>query len=468
MASSHSGYIRQHNSKFIILGRLLDALVIGVSLWAMLDMYGLDWDGKQTWWLFIAIISFQVFAEFNELYTESRGLRLVLESKRIFTAWLGVILILFTVDYFILLIDPVYKMAFTLWCVVVPIEIISWHVIVLLIIFQVRKKGRNSRRVAVIGVNKMGLDLEQTFIKEDWMGLHFVGFFDDRVDSRIQQVANKKLTGNIDQLVKQAKSGEVDIVYISLPLKAENRIKAILADLSDTTASVYFVPDLFVFDLLRANISDLNGIPIISVHDTPFYGVDGMIKRTFDVVVSLIILTIIAIPMLIIAIAVKATSPGRVIFRQRRYGFGGEKIVVWKFRSMSVSEDGGTVEQTKKNDPRVTKLGSFLRRTSLDELPQFINVLQGRMSIVGPRPHAVAHNEQYRKQIKGYMLRHKVKPGITGLAQINGFRGETDTLDKMEGRVKYDLEYISRWSLLLDIKVIFLTIFKGFVGSKAY
>ena len=176
----------------------------------------------------------------------------------------------------------------------------------------------------------------------------------------------------------------------------------------------------------------------------------------------------IAIPMMVIATGVKLTSKGPVFFKQTRYGMDGEKIKVWKFRTMTVTEDGDTVTQAQKNDSRITPFGGFLRRTSLDELPQFFNSLGGSMSIVGPRPHAVAHNEQYRAQIQGYMLRHKVKPGITGLAQINGFRGETDTLDKMQGRVHYDLKYIQNWSLLLDIEIIFLTIFKGFVGKNAY
>jgi putative colanic acid biosysnthesis UDP-glucose lipid carrier transferase len=223
-----------------------------------------------------------------------------------------------------------------------------------------------------------------------------------------------------------------------------------------------------VFDMLSASVNNIKGIPIISIHDTPFYGVDGVMKRMFDIVFSIIILIVIAIPLLIIGLSVKLTSPGPVLFKQRRYGFRGEEIIVWKFRSMTVSEDAENVVQAKKNDPRVTKLGALLRRTSLDELPQFFNVLQGRMSVVGPRPHAVAHNEFYRGQVKGYMLRHKVKPGITGFAQINGYRGETDSLEKMEGRIRYDLNYIRNWSLWLDIKIVLLTIFKGFTGAKAY
>jgi putative colanic acid biosynthesis UDP-glucose lipid carrier transferase len=219
---------------------------------------------------------------------------------------------------------------------------------------------------------------------------------------------------------------------------------------------------------LNSRWIDLQGITAISIYETPFAGVNSVIKRLEDIFLSLFILCLIALPMLFIAIGIKMTSKGPVLFKQTRYGMEGEKIKVWKFRSMTVTEDGEKVTQATKGDKRITPFGGFLRRTSLDELPQFFNSLMGSMSIVGPRPHAVAHNEEYRKQIHGYMLRHKVKPGITGLAQINGFRGETDTIDKMEGRVHYDLQYIQTWSLKLDLKIIFLTIFKGFKSDKAY
>jgi len=363
-------------------------------------------------------------------------------------------------------ISPLNEKNFLLWAIAVPIELLSWHIIRNRTVRIARRMGRNTRKVAIIGATRLGGELLDVFSNEDWMGLDFMGFFDDRNPSRCN--VKRVVAGKINELIAKAKTGEVDIIYITLALKAEDRIKTILAELADTTASVYYVPDLFVFDLLRSNINYIKGIPVFSVYDTPFYGVDGVTKRAFDIIVGSFILLLIAIPMLFIAIAVKLTSPGNVLFKQRRYGFRGEEITVWKFRSMSVTEDGDKVQQAQKNDPRVTKLGAFLRRTSLDELPQFINVLQGRMSIVGPRPHAVAHNEIYRGQIQGYMLRHKVKPGITGLAQISGFRGETDTLDKMEGRIKYDLQYIRNWSLLGDFKIVFFTVFKGFAGDKVY
>ena len=251
-------------------------------------------------------------------------------------------------------------------------------------------------------------------------------------------------------------------------MKAENRIVELVNALSDTTASVYLVPNFFVFDLRHGKMTSLDGIPVLSLHESPFYGVDGWVKRLEDIVVASLILMIIALPMAVIAAGVKLTSPGPVLFKQRRYGLNGAVVDVWKFRSMTVCEDGDKVVQAQKGDMRITPFGAFLRRTSLDELPQFINVLQGQMSVVGPRPHSVAHNEQYRRLIRGYMLRHKVKPGITGWAQISGWRGETETLDKMEMRVKHDLEYVQNWSLWLDIKIIFLTVFKGFINKNAY
>ena len=243
----------------------------------------------------------------------------------------------------------------------------------------------------------------------------------------------------------------------ALPI-CQPRILQLLDELRDTTVSIYFVPDFFMTDLIQARLDDLGGLPVVAVCESPFTGINGLFKQVSDFLMAALILVLISPLMIAIAIAIKLTSPGPVLFRQHRYGLDGERIVVYKFRSMSVCENGDTVIQARANDNRVTPLGAFLRRTSLDELPQFINVLQGRMSVVGPRPHAVAHNETYRKLIKGYMIRHKVRPGITGWAQVNGCRGETETLDKMKRRIDFDLEYLRRWSFLLDLRIILRTI----------
>jgi putative colanic acid biosynthesis UDP-glucose lipid carrier transferase len=241
-------------------------------------------------------------------------------------------------------------------------------------------------------------------------------------------------------------------------MASQPRILSLLDELRDTTASIYFVPDIFVTDLIQGRVDSVGGMPVVAVCETPFSGLHGVIKRASDIVLSLLIVALISLPLLIIALAVKLSSPGPAIFKQRRYGLDGQEIIVYKFRSMTVIEDGVAIQQAQKHDKRITALGRFLRRTSLDELPQFFNVLQGRMSIVGPRPHAVSHNEMYRKLIKGYMQRHKVKPGITGWAQVNGYRGETETLEKMKARIDYDLDYLRNWSLRLDLYIIARTV----------
>jgi putative colanic acid biosynthesis UDP-glucose lipid carrier transferase len=274
--------------------------------------------------------------------------------------------------------------------------------------------------------------------------------------------------GTISALPGFARANQIDLIYISLPMASQPRILSLLDALRDTTASIYFVPDIFVTDLIQGRVDSVGGLPIVAVCESPFIGFGGLLKRASDIVLSLLILALISVPLLIIALAVKWSSPGPVIFRQRRYGVDGNEITVYKFRTMTVSEDGPAIRQAQIDDPRITPVGRWLRKFSLDELPQFFNVLQGRMSIVGPRPHAVAHNEMYRKLIKGYMVRHKVKPGITGWAQVNGFRGETERLEKMKARIDYDLDYLRNWSLQFDLYIIARTVWVILANKNAY
>ena len=268
--------------------------------------------------------------------------------------------------------------------------------------------------------------------------------------------------------MERTRTGEIQVVFITISMRAEDRIRSFISELSDTTASVYIVPDLFVFQLLHSRWSEVQGLPVVSIFENPFYGIDGMLKRSLDFVLAGICLIAGFIPMAIISLLVKLTSPGPIFFLQSRYGLDGREIKVWKFRTMTCCEDGAHIKQATADDSRITKIGAFLRRTSLDETPQLINVLLGNMSLVGPRPHATAHNEYYRKEIEGYMLRHKVKPGITGLAQVNGYRGETETLDKMEKRVFFDHQYIRSWSIWLDVKILFQTVGIVFKQQNAY
>ena len=324
------------------------------------------------------------------------------------------------------------------------------------------------QRAIIVGMNSQGVKLATMLTKTPYCRVKLCGFVDSRSTDRSGSSFTNTMLGKLSDIASVVKEHDVQVIYLSLPMTSQPRILQVLDELKDTTASIYFVPDMFVTDLIQGHANAVCGVPVIGVCESPFVGFRGVIKRISDIVFSILILILITPILVAVAIAVKLTSPGPIIFKQRRYGLDGKEILVYKFRSMSVTEDGGTITQAQKNDARITPIGAVLRKTSLDELPQFINVLQGRMSIVGPRPHAVAHNEIYRKLIKGYMVRHKVKPGITGWAQVNGLRGETDTLDKMQGRIDYDLEYLRNWSLRLDVHIILRTIRLVAKDQKAY
>lgn len=355
------------------------------------------------------------------------------------------------------------------WFWIGPLTQLAAHFIFRLTTPLLLKSQSGLRPAIIVGMNEQGVELAKRIISNPYSDIELVGFFDDRTPDRLPLFSNQwKLLGKISDLGAYAKENRIQLIYLSLPMTTQQRILNVLDDLRDTTASVYFVPDFFVTDLIQGRMGQVCNMPVVSVCETPFTGTNGLTKRASDILISLLILIMISPILLAIALAVKFTSPGPIIFKQRRYGLNGEEIIVYKFRSMTVCEDGGNIQQAQKNDKRVTRIGGFLRKSSLDELPQFINVLQGRMSIVGPRPHAVAHNELYRKLIKGYMVRHKVKPGITGWAQVNGLRGETETLDKMQARIEYDLDYLRHWSLGLDLKIIFMTVAVVFKDQYAY
>ncbi|MGL5700721.1 MAG: undecaprenyl-phosphate glucose phosphotransferase [Kluyvera sp.] len=347
------------------------------------------------------------------------------------------------------------------------------YAVPLLTVFIVRlvliKRFKQKRlRIAIVGMTPAGLAAEQELLKEySWEKID-LAYYDDRCESRFGYLTQAPYRGKVNDLLEQAKKGELDEIYIALPMAAVERIRHFLAMMSDTTVNTFIVPDLYAYSSHTTEVRMIGNMQAVSILSSPFDDGGAIIKRAEDLILGTLITLLISPLMLFIAIGIKLTSRGPVIFKQDRYGLSGQKITVYKFRSMRVMENADVVVQATKQDPRVTRFGSFLRRKSLDELPQFINVIQGRMSIVGPRPHAVAHNEEYRQIVNNYMIRHKVKPGITGLAQVNGYRGEVDTLDKMEKRIQYDIDYIQNWSLWLDIKIILKTMTKGFSGENAY
>ncbi len=353
------------------------------------------------------------------------------------------------------------------WFVATPFAVWSLHLVSPWLAPRIFAPAKPSRAL-IIGVNELAVRLAKTFNEDVMSGTSVIGFFDDRTQTRLPERNGLPVLGGLGAMREYLRVESVDQIYITLPMASQPRILSLLDDLRDCTASIYFVPDIFVYDLIQARVDQVDGIPVVAVCETPFYGTAGILKRWSDVILSMLAIALTAPLMLMIAAAVKLTSRGPVLFKQRRYGLDGEEMLVWKFRSMRVMEDGAEVRQATRHDDRVTGVGRWLRRTSLDELPQFFNVLQGTMSVVGPRPHAVAHNEMYRAAIKGYMVRHKVRPGVTGWAQVNGARGETDTVDKMERRVELDLWYLRNWSLKLDLMIILRTVLVVCRDPRAY
>jgi putative colanic acid biosynthesis UDP-glucose lipid carrier transferase len=354
------------------------------------------------------------------------------------------------------------------WALVTPVLIIFAHLLLDKYIAHVSKSAGNNRRAIIVGANNIGKLLANRISEKPRRGLTVDGFFDDRGAGRLGESRPANILGKLTDIPDYVRQNHIDVIFVALPMRNVQRVMELLDELQDTTVSIYYVPDVFVFDLIQCRTDDIEGMPVVALCESPFNDSRGFIKRVSDCVIAILVLILTSPLLLGIAVAIKLTTPGSIIFRQRRYGLDGREILVYKFRTMYVSEDDDGLRQATKNDSRVTPIGAILRRFSLDELPQFVNVLQGRMSVVGPRPHAVAHNEEYRRLIKGYMMRHKVNPGLTGLAQIRGFRGETETVDDMRLRVESDLEYVRNWSLDLDLKIILKTIGVMFTGHKAY
>lgn len=443
------------------LERLIDPVMIMLSLILLVEYFQGEVRSRH---MLLALAMFALTYPGRSRLNSSL-LRMV---AKILVSWVllaGLVLVFMWASRFLAYYD---SSVLLIWFAVTPVMLVGGHLLFRLALPFLKLLEGPPERVVVAGANPQGLEIARRLRASPYRNVNLLGFFDDRARGRLDEQEDFHLLGEIMDLPEYAKRHQVNTIYLSLPMASQPRILKLLSGLRDTTASTYFVPDMFVTDLIQARLDTVGGMPVVSVCETPFRGWNGFLKRMSDIVLAAVILILLTPLMLLIALAVKLTSPGPVIFSQRRYGLEGEEIYVYKFRSMTVCEDSGTIRQAEKNDSRLTSIGGFLRKTSLDELPQFINVLQGRMSIVGPRPHAVAHNEMYRKVIDGYMIRHKVKPGITGWAQVNGYRGETETVDKMQKRVEYDLEYLRNWSLRFDLYIIFKTVWVLTGQQNAY
>jgi putative colanic acid biosynthesis UDP-glucose lipid carrier transferase len=352
------------------------------------------------------------------------------------------------------------------WFVATPLALAGSHAAARVVARRVFARAAAERRMIIVGANRIGCELDARLAAEPWQG-KVAGFFDDRQVERLPQAARSRVLGKYADLPEYLRQNLVHVVYICLPISRHPRIRTLLDLLGDTAASIYFVPDLSAFDLIQARFGQVSGMPLVAVRESPFCGTAGVLKRGSDVLLAAGALLLLAPLLAAIALLVRRSSPGPALFRQRRFGLDGREFVVYKFRTMTVCEDEPVMQATRL-DLRVTPIGRFLRRTSLDELPQLLNVLSGSMSLVGPRPHAVAHNQHYRKLVSGYMLRHKVRPGITGLSQVNGLRGETVDVEKMRRRVELDIEYLKNWSLGLDVRILLKTLRVMWNDKSAY
>ena len=463
-----SSPIEVSGSSYAALYRFIDYAILMFVLLLSCITYGVDFDKNYLILLLAEILLFSYLAEGMSLYRAWR-LSAFRQMIRLVVVVMVISFTLQLISLFLLKVGASYsRVIMTAWFTGSVLLMVGWRLAQRVVRRVQLEHGIHRQKVAIVGLTSRGIELNQQFASERELGFECIGFFDDRDASRMPEEYQHKLLGTVNDAVTRGQQGEFSRLYICLPMHAETRIQHIVSQLGDTTLDVYLVPDMLTLKMMQGRLSSVGDIDTISVFESPHLGLQRHFKRTFDVLFSAAALLMLSPLLLILAAGVKLTSRGPVLFRQDRYGLDGRKIGVLKFRTMKVQENAELVVQATRNDPRVTWFGAFLRRTSLDELPQFFNVLHGEMSVVGPRPHAVAHNEQYRNQVAFYMLRHKVKPGITGWAQVNGWRGETDTLDKMAKRVEFDLYYIRHWSLWFDVKIIVKTIFKGFSGKHVY
>jgi len=404
------------------------------------------------------------------MYLSWRGKSFFAQIKTLFLAWTFSILLL-SFLFFLFKMGIVFSRIWFVGLYILTFVLLSllrlWLIIFLKII---RKWGWNRKNIIIYGAGQLGKSVAENTLKKE-LGFNITAFIDDNETLQGTSFLGIPIYSSQQVVLNNfIEENKVVELWLALPLRAQRKINEIFFELRHNTILFRFIPDIFSFRfLLNHSVSNIAGITTLDINYTPISGLNRVIKAIEDRVFAILFLMIASPIMCLIAIAIKLESKGPIFFKQRRHGWDGKPINVYKFRSMKIhQEEKGQVTQATKEDPRVTKVGRIIRKTSLDELPQFYNVLQGRMSIVGPRPHPIVHNEYYKDQIEGYFQRHKVKPGVTGWAQINGWRGEIENLEQMQKRVEFDLYYIQNWSLWFDLKIIFLTLFKGFVGKRAY
>ncbi|MHB9100670.1 MAG: undecaprenyl-phosphate glucose phosphotransferase [Sulfuricella sp.] len=463
--------LKENSGLLELVQRILDPLLVvasGVVLYAI-QFGNLDFPRNYVFVLTGGfLLCFAVFPFFN-IYRPYRGASLWAETQTLASAWTvvfaGLVMALFVTKTS----TEFSRLWIGQWAVAGFLSLVVFRMVLRGGLRLLRRHGFNLRFVAIAGAGELGRDVARRLAASPWTGLKVVGFYDDDPRLQRQEFEGVQVRGGLHRIPMEVPELGIDQVWIALPLHHDKQVRSLVEHLSHLPVQVTFVPDIYGVHLLNHSIGEVAGFPVIHLMESPLAGVKGLVKVIEDKLLATLILLAAAPLMLLIAIGVKLSSPGPVFFGQVRGGLHGERIRVWKFRTMKHhAEPSGKITQALPGDFRITAFGAFLRRTSLDELPQFFNVLKGDMSIVGPRPHAVEHDEFYQRQIDAYMLRHHVKPGITGWAQTNGWRGETGEIEKMEMRVKHDLYYINNWSLWFDLRIIFMTVFMMITGKNAH
>jgi putative colanic acid biosynthesis UDP-glucose lipid carrier transferase len=445
----------------------LPAVLAGVMFYPLCLWYGVEFDKP------FVVLSILAATATLAVVPPRNHTREVLQGRlelatNLLMRWAVLVAVLLALGYMTKYSEAYSRRVVVTWIVVTPVLLVVLSLILQQVTRALLQDKAQARRAIVIGCTSGAMELTRRLSLHTELGISVAGFFDDRGSDRLGCAKYAQLLGKFNDAADFVRSRNIDVIFIAIAPGQVARVRELLNDLNDTTASVYYVPDVSGFDVIQQRTSEILGFPVVAMCETPFHGYRGLVKRLMDVTIASLAILALSPLLLATAIAVKRSSPGPILFRQRRYGLDGQEILVYKFRSMTVTENGARVTQAAKNDARVTPIGKHLRRWSIDELPQLLNVLQGTMSLVGPRPHAVAHNEEYRKLIKRYMVRHKVLPGITGLAQVRGCRGETARVEDMEARVMYDLEYMRTWSPILDLQILFETAIAVVKTDRAY
>lgn len=466
--------LKEHSTSLSIILRIIDCvglLLAGLlSYWLRFSNLDLSITYKNV--LLLGVLIGAASLSFFGAYRAWRGATFTSEIQCVVSATLTTFLLLIISGFVTQSSELFSRIWVVSWLLTSTTTILVYRLLLRKTLGALRAKGFNIRAVIIIGDGALAQQVADRLEQHPEMGLIVQGIIGTH--EQVNGLTTHKGTvvpclGNLNDLERIAKKNKTDQVWIALPMSEVEKMEQVQSTLSNSSIAIRMVPDIFGFRLLNQSMTEVAGLPVINISTSHMLeGKNRFLKSLEDKILASIILLLISPILIILAIIIKLTSKGPILFKQYRTGANGQDFKVYKFRSMVVhNEEGGKVTQATKGDSRITPIGAFMRRTSLDELPQFINVLQGRMSIVGPRPHALAHNEHYKTLVESYMRRHMVKPGITGWAQVNGFRGETDTIDKMESRVEYDLYYIENWSVWFDLRIIFLTVFKGFIHKNA-